>query len=199
MISEVTPTTPNDYYYARGNPLFQQTTVLAFQDAGINVSTTQEILELGVYMTTAVKCGKTEYGLRISTIKECSHLLERELELFPNLKVIMLMGDVAIKAINYIAKRNKEPRVIPAGSTYRIRNREYLFRNMKVFPSYLQAGSSFFIEKSKRKMITEDIATAVTYIKKGRNTYKQQNEWFLTPYLHTNNVLFKEIRYLGRV
>ena len=167
MISEVAPTTPNDYYYARGNPLFQQTTVLAFQDAGINVSTTQEILELGVYMTTAVKCGKTGYGLRASTIEECSRLLERELEFFPNLKVIMLMGDVAIKAINYIAKRNKESRVIPAGSTYRIRNREYLFRSMKVFPSYLQAGSSFFIEKSKRKMITEDIATAVTYIKKG--------------------------------
>jgi hypothetical protein len=30
-----------------------------------------------------------------------------------------------------------------------------------VYPSYLQAGPSFFIEKSKRKMIAEDIRNAL--------------------------------------
>ena len=34
LISEAAPADPGDYYYAKGNPLFQQTTVQAFQEAG---------------------------------------------------------------------------------------------------------------------------------------------------------------------
>lgn len=71
------------------------------------------------------------------------------------------MGDVAIKAVNCIAKRTGEKRVIPTGSTYRIRGEKYTFKGIRVFPSYLQAGPSFFIEKSKRRMIAEDIAAAL--------------------------------------
>jgi uracil-DNA glycosylase len=161
MISEAAPPDLGDYYYASGEPLFQQTTVQAFQDAGARVETIQELLNLGIYFTTAVKCSKVGYGIKAGTIKECSHILEKELELFPNLKVYLLMGDVAIKALNYIAKRAGEGRVIPAGSTYKIRGGEFYFQNRRAFPSYLQAGPSFFIEKSKRRMIAEDIATAL--------------------------------------
>jgi hypothetical protein len=71
------------------------------------------------------------------------------------------MGDVAIRAANYIAQRAGEGRAIPAGSTYRIRGGEFYFRGARAFPSYLQAGPSFFIEKSKRRMIAEDIAAAL--------------------------------------
>jgi uracil-DNA glycosylase len=77
---------------------------------------------------------------------------------------LLLMGDVAIKAINTIAERTREGRVIPAGSTYKIRGREYFFQGKRAFPSYLQAGPSFFIEKSKRKMIAEDIASALSLV-----------------------------------
>ena len=112
-----------------------------------------------------MKCDKTGYGIKAATIKECSLILEEDLALFPNVQVFMLMGDVAIKAINYIAKRAGEGRVIPAGSTYKIRGQEYLFRGKRAFPSYLQAGPSFFIEKSKRRMIAEDIATALGLLK----------------------------------
>lgn len=165
MISEAAPTNPDDYYYAEGNPLFERTTVQAFNDAGEDVSSIQDILDLGVYLTTAVKCGKTGYGIKAGTIKECSLILEKELALFPDVKVFMLMGDVAIKAVNDIAKRAGEGRVIPAGSTYKIRGQEYAFRGKRAFPSYLQAGPSFFIEKSKRRMIAEDIATALRLLK----------------------------------
>jgi uracil-DNA glycosylase len=165
MISEAAPTNPGDYYYAEGNPLFEQTTVQAFNDAGVDVSSIQDILDLGVYLTTAVKCGKTGYGIKAGTIKECSLILEKELALFPDVKVFLLMGDVAIKAVNYIAKRAGEGRAIPAGSTYKIRGQEYAFRGKRAFPSYLQAGPSFFIEKSKRRMITEDIAAALRLLK----------------------------------
>jgi uracil-DNA glycosylase len=161
LISEAAPASPADYYYAAGNPLFAQTTLQAFQDAGAKVSSIQDILDRGVYLTTAVKCGKTRYGIETGTTKTCSFLLQQELALFPNVKVLLLMGDVAIKAVNEIARRTGQPRVIPAGSTYKIRGGEFTFQGKRTLPSYLQAGPSFFIEKSKRKMIAQDIATAV--------------------------------------
>ena len=71
------------------------------------------------------------------------------------------MGDVAIKAANYIAQRGGQGRAIPAGSTYKIRGREYTFHGAHAFPSYLQAGPAFFVEKSKRQMIAQDIAAAL--------------------------------------
>ena len=161
LISEAAPENAYDYYYAGENSLFEQTTVQAFKEAGADVSSIRDILKMGVYLTTAVKCGKTGYGIKAGTIKECSLILEKELSLFPNARTYLLMGDVAIKAVNYIAIRNGEEKVIPAGSTYKLRGKEYFFRGKRAFPSYLQAGSSFFIEKSKRKMISEDIAAAL--------------------------------------
>jgi uracil-DNA glycosylase len=162
LISEAAPANPADDYYAKGDPLFQRTTVQAFKDAGARVASVREILDLGVYLTTAVKCGKTGYGIKTSTIEACSLILEQELALFPSVEAYLLMGDVAIKAINCIAKRAGEKRVIPASSTYKIRNQPYFFRGRRAFPSYLQAGPSYFIEKSKRKMIAEDIAAALS-------------------------------------
>ncbi len=164
MISEAAPPDSNDYYYAGSEGLFEQTTVLAFNDAGVGAASMKDILGLGIYLTTAVKCGKTGYGIKSATIKECSLILEKELALFPRAKVLMLMGDVAIRAVNYLAKRAGEKRVIPADSTYRIRGAKYTFQGKRVFPSYLQAGPSFFIEKSKRRMIAEDIVAALKLV-----------------------------------
>jgi hypothetical protein len=165
LISEAAPPDLADYYYAPGEPLFQQTTVQAFQDAGASVSSIGDVLDLGVHLTTAVKCGKKGYGLKAATIKQCSHILEKELALFSNVQAYLLMGDVAIKALNYIARRAGEGRVIPAGSTYKIRGQAYYFQGKRALPSYVQAGPSFFIEKSKRKMIAEDIATVLDLLK----------------------------------
>jgi uracil-DNA glycosylase len=164
MISEAAPASSEDYYYTKGDSLFCQTTVQAFNDACALVSSVPEILNLGVYLTTAVKCGKTGYGIKTSTIEECALILEKELALFPDVRGFMLMGDVAIKAFNNIARRAGEERVIPSGPTYKIRGQEYLFRGSRVFPSYLQAGPGFFIEKSKRRMIAEDITAALSLV-----------------------------------
>ena len=161
MVSEASPALLEDYYYAGAESLFARTTVQAFNDAGAEVASIQDVLALGVYLTTAVKCGKIGYSIETGTIRQCSLILEQELALFPHVRVLMLMGDVAIKSLNYIAARAGEPRVIPAGSTYKLRGARYYFRNARVFPSYLQAGPSFFIEKSKRKMIADDIAAAL--------------------------------------
>jgi hypothetical protein len=164
MIAEAPPENPRDDFYSNHEPLFQKTTVQAFQDAGANIRSVRDLLRRGVYLTTAVKCGKTGNGVETNTVRQCSALLEQELALFPNTRALMLMGDVAIKALNSIARRRGEKRVIPAGSTYKIRGQRYSYRGMRVFPSYLQAGPSFFIEKSKRRMIAEDIRAALRLV-----------------------------------
>jgi len=141
-----------------------QTTVQAFNDAGFNVASMKDVLDLGVYVTTAIKCAKTDYSISPKTIENCSlRILENELSLFPKVKAILLMGDTAIKAMNCIAKRNVGKGIIPSGSTYKIRKGEYFYKQFRVFPSYLQTGKSYLIEKSKRKMIAEDIKTALKY------------------------------------
>ena len=116
---------------------------------------------LGVHLTTAVKCAKSGYAIAPTTVRACSVLLEHELELFPRARSLLLMGDVAIRAVNDVARRSGEPRVVPGGATYRVRNGEHRFRGARVFPSYLQAGPAFYIEKQKRRMIAEDIAAAM--------------------------------------
>ena len=73
------------------------------------------------------------------------------------------MGDVAITAVNQIAEgRARGASSRPAPPT-RSGGGTFSFRGMRVFPSYLQAGPSFFIEKSKRTMIAEDIRSALRF------------------------------------
>lgn len=165
MISEAPPLEPKDYFYARNNPFYWQTTRQAFNAAGVDVTSMQSLLDLGVYITTAVKCGKIGYSLTTQTIKNCSVILAQELGLFANIKAILLMGDVAIKSLNYIAARETGNRVIPAGSTYKIRKNRFFYKDARVFPSYLQTGKNFLIEKSKRTMIAEDIKNAIEIIR----------------------------------
>jgi len=164
MIAEASPPDRSDYFYARDNPFYLQTTVQAFNDAGVTISTMQEILDLGIYITTAIKCGKTQYSISGNTIKTCSELLEKEIAVFPNIKVFLLMGDVAIKSMNLIWKRQTGTAVIPGGSTYKIRKQRFFLGEKRVFPSYLLTGKNYLIEKSKRRMIAEDIREAIRLI-----------------------------------
>jgi hypothetical protein len=76
------------------------------------------------------------------------------------------MGDFAIKAINYMWKRKYNEKIIPSGSTYKISNGVYESNGIRFFPSYTQTGDSFGLEKSKVKMITEDIKKAMEIMNK---------------------------------
>ena len=165
LVSEAAPSALRDHYYAGGDSLFARTTLQAFAEAGAEVAGIRDLIDRGIYLTTAIKCGKKGYAVARATIDGCSALLEKELALFPRARVILLMGDVAITALNLISKRQGEGRVIPAGSTYKIRGGTFTYRGMRVFPSYLQAGPSYFIEKSKRKMIAEDIRSALQLVR----------------------------------
>jgi uracil-DNA glycosylase len=165
MITEAPPRDKTDSFYASGNPFYLQTTLQAFKDAGENVSSMRDIIERGVYITTAIKCGKTGYAISPQTMKNCAELLDQEITLFPNVKAFLLGGDVAIKMMNGIWKKQTGHKVIPPGSTYKIKGQAYYAGDRRVFPSYTPAGKNFFIEKSKRRMVAEDIREALKCLK----------------------------------
>lgn len=160
MIAEAPPANPADYFYAPGDASFMKTTLQAFNDAGLPFNSIKDIIDSGVYITTAIKCGKMGYTIPTDAVKRCSFILEKELALFTDVRVVLLMGDVAIKAMNYISHRQQGIRVIQTGSTYKIRKQEFRYSGKRFYPSYLMTGGNYLIEKTKRQMIAEDIKDA---------------------------------------
>ncbi len=165
MINEVVPSDPLQDFYGTPDADYLKTTIPLLQGAGTEVTSIQDILQMGIYITNAVKTPKTEYAIDKSSIENSLPYLEAELSLFPNIKVIMLMGDVAKKAFNMIAKKSTKKNVIPAVSTYKLRNSEIYYKDIRIVPSYIMTGGNILIEKSKVAMATEDIATMLKIIK----------------------------------
>ena len=165
LISEALPQNIEDYFDGKGEQSFIKNTNLVFNSLGYNFSKYKDYLDNGIYLTTAIKCIKKGYLVSTETIKNCSINLEKELDGFKNIRVIMLMGDFAIKAMNYIWKRKYNEKIIPTGSTYKIRNGIYESNGIRFFPSYTQTGDSFGLEKSKVEMIKEDMGKAIKIIK----------------------------------
>ena len=164
MINEVVPSDPVQDFYGAPDADYLKTTIPLLQGAGTAVSSIQDILQLGIYITNAVKAPKTEYVIDKSSIENSLPYLEAELSLFPNIKVIMLMGDVAKKAFNMITKKATKKNAIPAVSTYKLRSSEIYYEGIRVMPSYIMTGGNILIEKSKVTMATEDIAVMLEII-----------------------------------
>ena len=165
MINEVPPGDPDDFFYSRViGANYMKTTLSLFKNAGIEVNSIDEILQMGIYITTAVKVPKKEYTVDSDIIAAHLPFLEKEIGMFPNLKVIMLMGDVAKKAFNMIAKKKTKKNAIPSGSTYKIRKNEFYFEGIRLFPSYIMTGGNILIEKSKCEMISDDIQRMMLFI-----------------------------------
>ncbi len=158
MINEIVPIDSDDDFYGKPDSAYMSTTIPLFRKAGIEVNNIQDILNLGIYITNAVKTPKSEYAVSKESIEESLPYLEKELELFPHLQVVMLMGDVAKKAFNMISKKATKKNAVPSVSTYKLRNTEIFYKGIRVIPSYIMTGQNILIEKSKFEMATEDIA-----------------------------------------
>ena len=165
MINEVVPADPLQDFYGTPDADYLKTTIPLLRGVGTEVACIQDILQKGIYLTNAVKTPKTEYAIDKSSIENSLPYLEAELSLFPDIKVIMLMGDVAKKAFNMITKKSTKKNVIPAVSTYKLRNSEIYYRGIRVMPSYIMTGGNILIEKSKVTMAAEDIAAMLQIIK----------------------------------
>ena len=149
MINEVVPSDPLQDFYGTPDADYLKTTIPLLKGAGAEVNSIQDILQLGIYITNAVKIPKTEYAIDKSSIEDSLPYLEAELSLFPNIKVIMLMGDVAKKAFNMITKKSTKKNVIPAVSTYKLRNSEIYYEGIRVMPSYIMTGGKHLNRKVK--------------------------------------------------
>ena len=158
MINEIVPIDSDNDFYGKPDSAYMSTTIPLFRKAGIEVNNIQDILNLGIYITNAVKTPKSEYAVSKDSIEESLPYLEKELELFPNLHVVMLMGDVAKKAFNLISKKATGRNAVPGISTYKLRNTEILYKGLRIIPSYIMTGQNILIEKSKFEMASEDIA-----------------------------------------
>ncbi len=165
MINEVVPSDPSQDFYGTPDADYLKTTIPLLQAAGAEVSSIQDVLQMGIYITNAVKTPKTAYTIEKSSIENSLPYLEAELSLFPNVKVIMLMGDVAKKAFNMITKKASKKNAVPAISTYKLRNSEIYYEGIRIMPSYIMTGGNILIEKSKVAMATEDIAAMLTLIR----------------------------------
>lgn len=77
----------------------------------------------------------------------------------------MLMGDVAKKAFNMIARGRTGKNAIPSGSTYKLRRAPFHAMVLRIFPSYIMTGRNILIEKSKMTMAAEDIRAMLEFIR----------------------------------
>jgi len=165
MINEVVPYNPADDFYGDNTPPDYLTTTLPlFRKAGFRADSIGDIIAAGIYITNAVKVPKTDTTISREMIEKCMPLLEYEMGLFPNLEVIMLMGDVAKKAFNMITKAKTKKNAIPSISTYKLRNSELFYEGKRIFPSYIMTGGNILIEKSKVEMAAGDIQKMLTII-----------------------------------
>ena len=165
MINEVVPSCPEDDFYGKPDSAYMSTTIPMFRKAGIEIGSVQDILNNGIYITNAVKTPKTEYAVSKESIEDSLPYLEKELALFPNVKVIMLMGDVAKKAFNMISKKATKKNAVPSISTYKLRNTEIFYNGIRIMSSYIMTGQNILIEKSKFEMASKDIETMYRLIK----------------------------------
>ncbi len=62
MINEVVPSDPLQGFYGVPDADYLKTTIPLLQGAGAEVDSIQDILQMGIYITNAVKIPKTEYA-----------------------------------------------------------------------------------------------------------------------------------------
>ena len=169
MINEVVPRNPEDWFYSETpEPENRKNALGLFEGAGVPVKSMRDILDLGIYITAALKTPKEGYTADPEVIKAQLPLLEAVLSLFPDLKVIMLMGDVAIKMVNMIAKAKTKKNACQAGAEGRRKHwnkHEFYWGDIRVFPSYIMTGKNLLIEPFKRDTIMEDIRRMMGVVK----------------------------------
>ena len=158
MINEVVPADPAQDFYASPEADHAATALALFRQAGVEAESLADLLNRGMYITNAVKTPKTAYAVETAAFEESLPILEAELALFPNVRVIVLCGDVAKRMYNRIARKTQKRSVIPSGATYKIRAAAYYHGDIRVIPSYIITGGNLLIEKSKVAMIAQDIA-----------------------------------------
>lgn len=165
FINEGAPLNPADDFYSGDlTSAYENSALRLFHDAGYDIQKFSDFEGMGIYFMNAVK--ETKIGLTYDkdTLLQASFALEEQLMQLPSLQAIMLMGDVA-KSIYQMMNRRMNQKVIPNGSTYKLRKLVFYDGSIRIFPSYIMTGKNLDIEKSKRMMIQEDIQSLLEFLK----------------------------------
>ncbi|MBE5796585.1 MAG: uracil-DNA glycosylase [Clostridiales bacterium] len=165
LINEIVPADPSQDFYGSSGDAYLSTALPLLRQGGLPVESIGDALRMGVYITNAVKIPKETSAVPPESIELSLPWLEQEIALFPNLRVIMLCGDVAKKMFNRISRKAAKRNVIPSGATYKLRAAAYYHGSVRVIPSYIITGGNLLIEKSKTAMIAQDIAAMAAIIR----------------------------------
>lgn len=163
LLTDGYPPDPHEHYtFSDANTLAWQNTQEVLAALGVQAASFGEVLERGILIVPSLD-GVAPPKVTPAQIASAGDRLETLLGLLPNLAAVGLMGDVAIATFNHMHKRLTGTRLIPAGSTYKLRRKDYFWGNVQVFPSYLYTGKSYVIERSKRMMIADDMQRMAPY------------------------------------
>lgn len=165
MINEVVADSPEDDFYGEDSSNYMETTKLLFSKAGLDINNIEQLNDMGIYITNAIKVPKGDREIDSEQIKVFLPILEKELSCFPNLQVIMLMGDVAKKSLNMLVKRKSGKNLIPSISTYKLLDEEFYYGEVRVLLAYIMTGKNILIEKSKQNMNGKQILKMLNIIK----------------------------------
>ena len=153
LIVHEDPTNTDDDYF----------TVPYFINSGYCVDSVSDVLDLGIYMTSAIKNEKAGKNDETSAITTHMPLLWHEISLFKNLKAVILAGHMSIKTFNFLAKWKTGKSLIPGNTLSRMRQKEYAFKGIRIIPSYKMI-MNFVPESERGGAVCSDLKTMRTII-----------------------------------
>ena len=157
FVNETVPIHLQDDFYGDEYGEYATSIHYLFQDTPLANLTPKQLLKQGIYITNVLKNPKTQSQISTEDLRLYASVLQEELSWFVNCQHLFLMGDVAIRAYTIINRMQGKKRIIPAGSTYKLRKQPFWDGEMRIVPSYIMTGKNLQIEKSKVTMIREDI------------------------------------------
>ena len=168
LINEVVPDDPRQVFHGSDTGAYAGSLISLFQKAGIGFRSMKDIDESGITVINAVNTPKQGRKITSLQMEESMPAFRKTLSERKDLEVIVLNGVVAKKMFNRIAKSETGRNLIPSIATYKLRNNVYMYRGIRVLPSYIVTGENIQIEKKKRAMVIEDLKTMI-HLLEGNN------------------------------
>jgi hypothetical protein len=166
MLTDTLPEEPHEHYiYSDPANVAWQNTRSLFAEAGVTVRSYQDLLDQGVLMDPCldlIRPGRiSPWHIRYGAVR-ISEWLTR----LPQLRAIGLMGDVAIRCFNEMARPRwaSARRLLPGDANYRMQGNRFFLGRIEVFPTYLHTSATFPLERAKQKALADDMERLVHYL-----------------------------------
>lgn len=164
ILNETVADMPQHDFYGDPASPYATSALGLLQRAGATAQSSAALLAGGIYLTSVMKLPKTAALTEKAALERDLPLLAQELALFPALRVVLLGGDVARRAVNLLAKRQTGKNVLPGVATYRLRHETIEWRGIRLLPAYIMTGKNLEIEKSKAEMNVQELSKLLQLI-----------------------------------